>query len=115
MTASREHAILLVTALWRGSHYGSEPGNSQVRDMKVPLARTRSSGALPGLDHAYQQQLAALSRVRRAVATAATAQKIVIAPAAPLPGMRIAVGVVPAAGRSALLWDTVPNICPQRP
>jgi phage shock protein A len=43
--------------------------------MKVPFAKTRSSGALPGLDHAYQQQLAALSRVRRAVATAATAQK----------------------------------------
>ena len=43
--------------------------------MIVPFAKTRSLGALPGLDHAYQQQLAALSRVRRAVASAAIARK----------------------------------------
>ncbi|HUA43140.1 MAG TPA: hypothetical protein VMA32_16320 [Streptosporangiaceae bacterium] len=36
---------------------------------------SRSPGALPGLDHAYQQQLAALTSVRRAVAAAATARK----------------------------------------
>jgi chromosome segregation ATPase len=43
--------------------------------LKVPFAKTRSSGALPTLDHAYQQQLAALNRVRRATAAAATARK----------------------------------------
>jgi len=43
--------------------------------VKVPFAEISSSGALPGLDHAYQQQFAALSRVRRAVARAATAEK----------------------------------------
>jgi hypothetical protein len=43
--------------------------------MKVPFGRTRSTGPLPDLDRAYQQQLAALSLVRRAVATAATARK----------------------------------------
>jgi phage shock protein A len=43
--------------------------------MKVPFAKTRSPGALPDLDDAYQQQLAALSQVRRAVATAATTRK----------------------------------------
>lgn len=67
-----EHAILLVTALPIGS--GREPG-SQGRDVKVPFAKTRSPGALPGLDHAQQQQLVALSRVRRAMAAAATARK----------------------------------------
>lgn len=43
--------------------------------MKVPFAKTRSSGALPGLDRAYQEHLAALTDVRRAVAAVATAQK----------------------------------------
>jgi hypothetical protein len=43
--------------------------------MKVPFAKTRSPGALPGLDDAYQHQLAALSHVRREVAAAATARK----------------------------------------
>jgi phage shock protein A len=43
--------------------------------MKVPFGKTRSPGVLPGLDHAYKQQLAALSKVRRAVATAATRRK----------------------------------------
>jgi septal ring factor EnvC (AmiA/AmiB activator) len=43
--------------------------------MKVPFGKTRSPAALPDLDHAYQQQLAALSQVRRAVAGAATATK----------------------------------------
>lgn len=43
--------------------------------MKLPFATTRSPGALPGLDRAYQQQLAELRLVRRAVAAAATAQK----------------------------------------
>jgi len=41
----------------------------------VPFAEIRSSGALPRLDHPDQQQFAALSRVRRAVAAAATAEK----------------------------------------
>jgi chromosome segregation ATPase len=50
-------------------------GSSKGGDVRIPFATTRSSGALPGLDHAYHQQLAALSRVRRAVAAAATAQK----------------------------------------
>jgi hypothetical protein len=45
------------------------------REMKVPFGKTRSPGALPGLDRARQQELAALSRVRRAVAAAATARK----------------------------------------
>jgi predicted phage-related endonuclease len=63
-------------ALLRGSHDGPEPGSFQGRDVKVPFAKTRSSGPLPGLDHAYEQQLAALSQVRRAVAAAATAEKI---------------------------------------
>jgi hypothetical protein len=72
-----EHEILLVTALRRygGSHYGSGPGSSEGRDVKVPFAKPRSAGPVPGLDHAYQQQLAALSQVRRAVAGAATARK----------------------------------------
>jgi predicted nucleic acid-binding Zn-ribbon protein len=43
--------------------------------MKVPFGKTRSRAALPGLDRAYQQQLAALTQVRRAAATAATARK----------------------------------------
>jgi hypothetical protein len=43
--------------------------------MKVPFGKTRSPTALPDLDHAYQQQLAALTQVRRAVAAAATARK----------------------------------------
>ena len=41
----------------------------------MKVLKTRSSAALPGLDHAYQQQLAALTQVRRAVAAAATARK----------------------------------------
>ena len=47
----------------------------QGRDVKLPFAKTRSLDALPGLDQAYQQQLAALTRVRRAVAAAARARK----------------------------------------
>jgi chromosome segregation ATPase len=43
--------------------------------VKLPFAKTRSSGVLPDLDHAYHQQMEALSRVRRAVAAAATARK----------------------------------------
>jgi phage shock protein A len=43
--------------------------------VKVRFPTSRSSGALLGLDHAYKQLLAALSRVRRAVAAAATARK----------------------------------------
>ncbi len=43
--------------------------------MKVPFGRTRSPRTLKDLDDAYQQQLAALTRVRRAVAAAATARK----------------------------------------
>lgn len=43
--------------------------------MKVPFGKTRPRTALPELDRAYQQQLAALTRVRRAVAAAATARK----------------------------------------
>jgi predicted nucleic acid-binding Zn-ribbon protein len=43
--------------------------------MKVPFGKTRSPSALPDLDRAYQQQFAALTQVRRAVATAATARK----------------------------------------
>jgi phage shock protein A len=43
--------------------------------MKVPFGKTRSPGALPDLDNAYQEQLAALTQVRRAVAAAATARK----------------------------------------
>ena len=43
--------------------------------MKVPFVKSRSPGALPDLDRACQQLLAALSEVRRAVATAATRRK----------------------------------------
>jgi phage shock protein A len=43
--------------------------------MKVPFGRTRSPGALPDLDRAYRQLLAALGLVRRAVAGAATTRK----------------------------------------
>lgn len=41
----------------------------------MPFAKKRSPGVLPDLDRACQQQLAALSKVRRAVATAATTRK----------------------------------------
>jgi len=43
--------------------------------MKVPFGKTRTRGPLPDLDRAYQDQLTALRKVRRAVATAATARK----------------------------------------
>jgi phage shock protein A len=43
--------------------------------MKVPFGKSRSPGALPDLDRACQHLLAALSEVRRAVATAATRRK----------------------------------------
>jgi phage shock protein A len=43
--------------------------------VEVPFGMSRSPGGLPGLDHAYQQQLGALTAVRRAVAAAATARK----------------------------------------
>ena len=43
--------------------------------MKGPFGKTRAPGSLPDLDKAYQQQLAALSRVRRAVAAAATSRE----------------------------------------
>jgi phage shock protein A len=43
--------------------------------MKVLFRNTRSPGDLPDLANAYQQQLAALSRVQRATAGAATACK----------------------------------------
>jgi phage shock protein A len=43
--------------------------------VKVSFAKTRSSDALPGLDHAYQRHLKALTEVRRGVAAAATAQR----------------------------------------
>ncbi len=75
VTANCEHAILLVTALQWESHHGPESGSSQGRDVRVPFSKTRSPGGLPDLDNAYQLQLAALSRVRRAVAAAATARK----------------------------------------
>jgi len=57
------------------SCYGSESGNSDGRNVKVRFGKTRSTGGLPDLDRAYQQQLAALSQVRRAVAAAAIARK----------------------------------------
>jgi hypothetical protein len=43
--------------------------------MKVPFRKARSPGALPDLDRAQQQLLAALAQARRAVAAAATARK----------------------------------------
>jgi len=60
---------------WLERCYGSESGSSDGRNMRVRFGKARSTGGLPDLDRAYQQQLAALSRVRRAVAAAAIARK----------------------------------------